>query len=781
MRMTMTKLFKRVTSMNRERGSALLVSLMVMVGLSLLGLGFVAISETESTISVNERNSVQTRAVAEAGVRAVIEWFQDPEWADDTAMLPPNDEELKPVRSYEDPTNAGTFLTDRYRTDPTALLFDKPFKPARVDRFYGSRDNPDVLINHTTLTAAGSGAETFLTDLNQTLFAGVAEGGVLTEIRIYAPPISGGTLNAQGYYDGGQRLGLASIETTATKCRPNVTCNSETDDDDIISQASVRAVVSEWPFPGPSGPVQTNANLASNGNFQVHWGQITATGSMDLKREFGAIPWHDAWEMVAFQYGYYDPIWKPGIEARFQVPATPTSIYDSHNWLYQMVGMGIQDPWYEARSRGDYVDDGTEVGVPRYVAYPYDDPNKILWQEQPANARFFRSIFQLQTTNDPPDRKSVLFPRIEYEFWKEIAQSSDDQDGIYYLRPVADGADPLYEDKNGNQGTFLDWVNTATPAPDGNGTELSKAGFYFFDTVNQLNPQDNGPGNLVDLIRIQSPGGTNLMMQGFIYLNAEEMRTTGVGQGGVEGHFNMPGEPYKDVGFWKVDESTGLWEVDGAGLPVLFTEYIGDGDWNFQDLDGDLEFDYFVDSRTVTRPATAGPAPTGTYTGNFIVPYYPGCNPGVDCSEPHEPYLNLDYAALGAIGNIDSNTPQFKMEWAAGTGIRKPKRTNTDEPYGTPVTCTATSTQEDCVSNAYDKDGALLTIPPIMNGVFYNEGNFIAGGNSHWFGSILVQGNIDQANGTADVWFDERLIKGEWPPKEFKFPRVYVSAIKTDR
>ena len=55
--------------MRGEQGSALLVALMVMVGLSLLGLGFVAISESESAISVNERNYAQTLAVAKSARR----------------------------------------------------------------------------------------------------------------------------------------------------------------------------------------------------------------------------------------------------------------------------------------------------------------------------------------------------------------------------------------------------------------------------------------------------------------------------------------------------------------------------------------------------------------------------------------------------------------------------------------------------------------------------------------------------------------------------------------
>src|SRR5438270_12667766 len=73
-----------------RRGSALLVSLMVIVGLSLLGLGFVAISETESAIAKNQSQALQTQAIAEAGAKLVVEWIQDPQWGIDHASMPAN-------------------------------------------------------------------------------------------------------------------------------------------------------------------------------------------------------------------------------------------------------------------------------------------------------------------------------------------------------------------------------------------------------------------------------------------------------------------------------------------------------------------------------------------------------------------------------------------------------------------------------------------------------------------------------------------------------------------
>src|SRR5438552_10736927 len=88
--MTMIKIRRFRRNRRSDRGSALLVSLMVMVGLSLLGLGFVAISETESTIAKNQSQALQTLTIAEAGARMAVEWFQDPAWSQTNAGLPGN-------------------------------------------------------------------------------------------------------------------------------------------------------------------------------------------------------------------------------------------------------------------------------------------------------------------------------------------------------------------------------------------------------------------------------------------------------------------------------------------------------------------------------------------------------------------------------------------------------------------------------------------------------------------------------------------------------------------
>ena len=43
---------------------------------------------------------------------------------------------------------------------------------------------------------------------------------------------------------------------------------------------------------------------------------------------------------------------------------------------------------------------------------------------------------------------------------------------------------------------------------------------------------------------------------------------------------------------------------------------------------------------------------------------------------------------------------------------------------------------------------------------------------------MLIQDNINNSAGTADVWFDEKLLKGTWAPP--KMPRVIVFSEQTD-
>ena len=93
----------------------------------------------------------------------------------------------------------------------------------------------------------------------------------------------------------------------------------------------------------------------------------------------------------------------------------------------------------------------------------------------------------------------------------------------------------------------------------------------------------------------------------------------------------------------------------------------------------------------------------------------------------------------------------------------------------------ASSDPVNCTSIRYDDLGALVDdLRPFFEGVVYNEGAFEqTTGNAIYYGSLLIQGNVGKG-GTPQVWFDEKLVKGKWPPDSFNFPRVLISSIRTD-
>ena len=145
----MRKVARSKRNRNGTRGSALLVSLMVIVGLSLLGLGFVAISETESAIAKNQQTALQTQAVAEAGAKTIVEWIQDPTWGNTNAALPANDATNLNLAAIKI-TRTISGYSGVYKPSATTRLLDKPYRANNGDKLFGDEDHADLVINRTT-------------------------------------------------------------------------------------------------------------------------------------------------------------------------------------------------------------------------------------------------------------------------------------------------------------------------------------------------------------------------------------------------------------------------------------------------------------------------------------------------------------------------------------------------------------------------------------------------------------------------------------------------------
>ncbi|HJT16343.1 MAG TPA: hypothetical protein VJ853_03100, partial [Thermoanaerobaculia bacterium] len=430
------------------------------------------------------------------------------------------------------------------------------------------------------------------------------------------------------------------------------------------------------------------------------------------------------------------------------------------------------DPWFGSRAAGDNMQDGSGPPDPanaQLFPYSYTASEGTTGSEG-------SHFFQWQNKNLYPWQRLVLFPKIDYTFWKKATRQSRGLKGLYYFQNDGSGNFKL----NGN-GTAQDpctWANTKT-------NNLGP-GVYFFDSLNNQNPQNGGPGTL-------SPGfqwnaacfGGSFLMVGFVYLNQDSYGTTGAGAAETNvPEAAFPGEPFRDVGYPKWNLALNDWDKScgesstGANDGNICMSGVGDATFSYQDLNSNGQLDIVTmpaPSWTSYDPGATAHAAGGTYVvktwkspAQAIKDYgaactVPGTNPATDCSEPHEPYLNFIYPTSRS-GNIT-------VGWEISNAqTRQPKKTS--------VTCSPTSPQSDCTSNSYDMDGGIVTdMNTLLDGILYNEGNYDSQGNADYFGSLLIQGTVS-GNGTPDVWFDEKLLRGTWAPPGM--PRVMVFSEQTD-
>ena len=66
-----------IVTRDGERGSALVLATLITVIMSLLGISYLMMAQTESTIAENERNAAMALYVAEAGTRLTVAWLND--------------------------------------------------------------------------------------------------------------------------------------------------------------------------------------------------------------------------------------------------------------------------------------------------------------------------------------------------------------------------------------------------------------------------------------------------------------------------------------------------------------------------------------------------------------------------------------------------------------------------------------------------------------------------------------------------------------------------------
>jgi len=485
-----------------EKGSAMVIAVLVMAIMSLLGISYLLMADTENRIAENEKLAAQALYFGEGTVREVKRWFDRPPYSSTGTknLVKPlttvMDRIHRLIDTDGDPSTPGvaadgTGAKPYYKVgvdrdaDGNDDIFEKPYRTALADMLVGTEDGPDIIIDR----AANSATATFLDGLADKIapnFPSSAAGirARINRIDVYEPPY----LNIGGTWT---RYGMGTVKATVEIVR---TVGGSTQ---ILATRVVKAVLNETPFPGPFGPLHSCEEMAFNGDFWPHWGTTTAVGNLAIGN--GADN-------------------KLPLSLPRDIP--PSSKIDSlHGWndsamwdgMYKgaagtMVGLTIDDPWFR------FLIDGTSnQWLPTTSQQPY--PPGTSAQDKSNKIQSFGG---------------VGCPEFDYDTWKQIAQSG--------------GSDVHYYAWDNGTDFRENGVGTAT---DFRTLTDNKQGLFFFDTKDGIaphNPNANGVAvNLTPQMQITA----NYGVQGFMYVNT--VVWTSQGNPGRPITMHWPGEPFRDA------------------------------------------------------------------------------------------------------------------------------------------------------------------------------------------------------------------------------------------
>ncbi len=695
-----------------ERGSALLTSMMVMVVMTVVGLSFMMVSDTENRISVADRDSRQVLYMALAGTKIAESWFNVPDGAynpfvptrnDCNLTLRVGDSDYDGTNDINVPAN-GT--GDRYRGGTAAgtyRLFDKPYRGAVRDTFWGSYDNPDVLISNDPAVSneyLDRMGAIFNTGRSKSL-----EGVEIVEMRLFAPPFD----NALQ-----RRFGVCSISCRAAKTIRSAGKVRR------VAEREVVIVLQEMPFPAPGSAIESAASVSMSGNFGVHWGGTYAQGDLTVQNGANfpgpAVPRENT---SRYRYANFSP----------DAPDLDAAVAGRQNLLTKMLAgpAMFEDAWLNFRAAGVIVNAPNQADQP----WPFDYSIAL--------NRDKSIFFQNQTYS---------FPALDYDFWKRFSQRRARNANYFKYAGVLSGQPAFVKNGVGTSKIFAHWVNTENA-----GTE---PGMYFFDTSNARNPQGGGTGTLTSTITVNSstvnsPSG-NFIMEGLVYTNASSIDSSGISGKAVTRRVNMPGEPYLDTGI-DLDR-------DGViGNTAEERETINNGVWDFAYLGSTTSDGAYYDE--VYGTANFNAFELEIRVPNGVLPKE-GNDPRKWGDTVHEPFINLAYPP------VNDPTADLFVDFDYEATVQ---RTMGGDRNADSVT--------DRMTSLRDRKGAQVDLSVIVNGIWYNEGSYNGAGNLPVFGSVLMKAGFT-ATGTPDIWFNEAVLLGDWPPPEFKIPRVYVSQVETD-
>jgi len=506
-----------------ERGSALVVTILVTVILSLLGISFMMMAQTENQIAQNEIRGSQALFAAESGVRMVKRWFDRPFDNVNNIRNPTFGGEidltLRLIETDGNPATAavaqdGSPTNPRYKQgvdldgSGNDDLFEKPYRGSTADALMGTEAGPDMQI----LATSSAAAATFLDNLSTDIFGSYPGGGLqakIVEIDIYSPPY----ISIAGTWT---RYGMGTIKVIARITQ--TIAGNET----VLAERMVKAVINEMPYPGPFGPLHSCDNLSFNGDFSVHWGAASAVADADLTNNHGKIP--VSWPRVTPPGQRVDALWTA----------------DWAGYMTQVDGGGIEDPWFRFLAGGAITDAPNGNPQPEPFGWVAGAPGDGEWpnHDNGPDDGTHSNIFQNQPT--------VTCPDFEYEVWKAIATSGGSD--VHYM--VWDNGSSFKENGIGTAQTFRALTD-------------NNEGLYFFDTTDGIAPYDAGGDGIYDNLTpaISISGGT-WGARGFFYMNTLEFQTKGVT--GRAATFNAPGEPFSDT------DADGVYD---AGEPYINLAY----------------------------------------------------------------------------------------------------------------------------------------------------------------------------------------------------------------
>lgn len=285
----------RIHQFRGQRGAALILTVIIIMVLTTLGLSMVAFSTTEERTAASYRDGLQARSTAEAGVRVVQEMFRDPtnrllvplysgtvadcgagtaDYCGTTTAT--TEASLNALGIWRKPR---TGASPAYYTGFNNKFFLGPFRDSWSQTFGGTyntnfaSDLYDVKFDCTNPDSSSSTAVTacWLDNKINSLLATSSDWnlstGKITDISFYSPPINSGTA-----------YGIAIVRVTAVKIDSR---------GNVLARETVQALIgdnNQSPSILGNGDVSVgtpgNINACGNGCEQIFAnGDLTFSGS----------------------------------------------------------------------------------------------------------------------------------------------------------------------------------------------------------------------------------------------------------------------------------------------------------------------------------------------------------------------------------------------------------------------------------------------------------------------------------------------------------------------